>query len=112
MRQIFSRTDTVYLQIDDTVNVGRGKHLEKPLNIPTPYGDGVNIVRVDDKMKGFKDPNKIGIDFIQDDVSPEIQSLGRFKVRFRLVKKVEIKQLIGFNGFFCEKNLRRMPYLK
>jgi hypothetical protein len=106
VRKLFSRTDTIYLQVDDSVNIGKGKHLEKPLNIRTPYGDGINIVRVDDLMKGFEDPNKIGIDFIQDDVSPEIQTLGRFNVRFRLVRKVFIKQLIGFNGFFCEKKFK------
>ena len=83
-----------YLQIADSVsNKIEGK---KSFNLETPHG--INIVRIDDRM-GSGDPNKRRIDFFYKDLSREVLKMGRFNVRFRLMKKIVIKQLIGFNGF-------------
>jgi hypothetical protein len=63
------------------------------IDIMTPYGK--NIFRVDDLMaKQFR--NKVGkcyLDFFHGDLTAEYKRLGRFDVKFRVIK-IENKQLV------------------
>lgn len=60
----------------------------KGCEIITPYGKG--IFRVDDMMNDRYNnkKDKYFIDFYHGDVSSKQRRLGRFKIRFRLIKKI------------------------
>jgi hypothetical protein len=80
--------DTVYVQIDVIAEYKRDdKTFYLNLNIQTPYGRGPNICRVDDTMPNSEIlPGNHLIDFCICDMSGKFMEIGRFKVRYRIVK--------------------------
>lgn len=60
----------------------------KDLHVVTPYGKG--IFRIDDVMASrHNKENSYYIDFFQDDLNSKQKRLGRFKVKFRIIKIVK-----------------------